>query len=107
MNVSAAAAKIAQVFTLHRRIYETCRTSIATATSEVIFDRLNYCLVTKTSASVAMNLPGLTSQRHSALISSESEKFQVCFSAVHYLKISPENLLKKALNNAENEKFQS
>ena len=32
--------------------------------------------------------PGLTSQRHSALISSESEYFQVCFSAVHYLKIS-------------------
>ena len=33
-------------------------------------------------------LPGLTSQRHSALISSDSEYFQVCFSAVHYLKIS-------------------
>ena len=32
--------------------------------------------------------PGLTSQRHSALISSNSEYFQVCFSAVHYLKIS-------------------
>ena len=32
--------------------------------------------------------PGLTSQRHSALISSDSEQFQVCFSAVHYLKIS-------------------
>ena len=32
--------------------------------------------------------PGLTSQRHSALISSDSEYFQVCFSAVHYLKIS-------------------
>ena len=28
------------------------------------------------------------SQRHSALISSDSEYFQVCFSAVHYLKIS-------------------
>ena len=34
------------------------------------------------------NWPGLTSQRHSALISSDSEYFQVCFSAVHYLKIS-------------------
>ena len=34
------------------------------------------------------NNPGLTSQRHSALISSDSEYFQVCFSAVHYLKIS-------------------
>ena len=34
------------------------------------------------------NKPGLTSQRHSALISSDSEYFQVCFSAVHYLKIS-------------------
>ena len=33
-------------------------------------------------------IPGLTSQRHSALISSDSEYFQVCFSAVHYLKIS-------------------
>ena len=33
-------------------------------------------------------VPGLTSQRHSALISSDSEYFQVCFSAVHYLKIS-------------------
>ena len=32
--------------------------------------------------------PGLTSQRHSALISSDSEYFQVCFSAAHYLKIS-------------------
>ena len=32
--------------------------------------------------------PGLTSQKHSALISSDSEYFQVCFSAVHYLKIS-------------------
>ena len=32
--------------------------------------------------------PGLTSQRHSALINSDSEYFQVCFSAVHYLKIS-------------------
>ena len=32
--------------------------------------------------------PGLTSQRHSALTSSDSEYFQVCFSAVHYLKIS-------------------
>ena len=32
--------------------------------------------------------PGLTSQRHSALISSDSEYFQVCFSAVHCLKIS-------------------
>ena len=32
--------------------------------------------------------PGLTSQRHSALISSDLEYFQVCFSAVHYLKIS-------------------
>ena len=30
----------------------------------------------------------LTSQRHSALISSDSEYFQVCFSAVHHLKIS-------------------
>ena len=30
----------------------------------------------------------MTSQRHSALISSDSEYFQVCFSAVHYLKIS-------------------
>ena len=35
-----------------------------------------------------MTSPGLTSQRHSALISSDSEYFQVCFSAVHYLKIS-------------------
>ena len=34
------------------------------------------------------NEPGLTSQRHSALISSDSKYFQVCFSAVHYLKIS-------------------
>ena len=34
------------------------------------------------------HIPGLTSQRHSALISSDSEYFQVCFSAVHYLKIS-------------------
>ena len=34
------------------------------------------------------NQPGLTSQRHSALISSDSEYFQVCFSAVHYLRIS-------------------
>ena len=34
------------------------------------------------------NKPGLTSQRHSALISCGSEYFQVCFSAVHYLKIS-------------------
>ena len=33
-------------------------------------------------------MPGLTSQRHSALISSDSEYFQVCFSAVHYLQIS-------------------
>ena len=33
-------------------------------------------------------IPGLTSQRHSPLISSDSEYFQVCFSAVHYLKIS-------------------
>ena len=33
-------------------------------------------------------IPGLTSQRHSALINSDSEHFQVCFSAVHYLKIS-------------------
>ena len=32
--------------------------------------------------------PGLTSQKHSALISSDLEYFQVCFSAVHYLKIS-------------------
>ena len=32
--------------------------------------------------------PGLRSQRHSALISSDSEYFQLCFSAVHYLKIS-------------------
>ena len=32
--------------------------------------------------------PGLTSQRRSVLISSDSEYFQVCFSAVHYLKIS-------------------
>ena len=32
--------------------------------------------------------PGLTSQRHSGLISSDSEQFQVCFSAFHYLKIS-------------------
>ena len=32
--------------------------------------------------------PGLTSQRHSALISSDSEQFRLCFSAVHYLKIS-------------------
>ena len=32
-------------------------------------------------------IPGLTSQRHSALISSDSEYFQVCFSAVQYLKI--------------------
>ena len=31
--------------------------------------------------------PGLTSQRHSALISSDSEELQVCFSTVHYLKI--------------------
>ena len=36
--------------------------------------------------------PGLTSQRHSALISSDSEYFQVCFSAVHYLKISEQRL---------------
>ena len=35
-----------------------------------------------------LRLPGLTSQRHSALISSDPEYFQVCFSAVHYLKIS-------------------
>ena len=34
------------------------------------------------------NRPGLTSLRHSALITSDSEYFQVCFSAVHYLKIS-------------------
>ena len=33
-------------------------------------------------------LPGLTSQRHSALISSDSGQFQICFSTVHYLKIS-------------------
>ena len=31
--------------------------------------------------------PGLTSQRHSVLISFDSENFQVCFSAVLYLKI--------------------
>ena len=37
---------------------------------------------------IERTLPGLTSQRHSALISSDSEYFQVCFSAVHYLKIS-------------------
>ena len=33
------------------------------------------------------NYPGLMSQRRSALISSDSEKLQVYFSAVHYLKI--------------------
>ena len=38
-------------------------------------------------------MPGLTSQRHSALISSDSEYFQVCFSAVHYLKISETALI--------------
>ena len=32
--------------------------------------------------------PGLTPQKHSALISSDSEYFQVCFCTVHYLKIS-------------------
>ena len=41
-----------------------------------------YCVTAQT------NNPGLTSQRNSALISSDSEYFQVCFSAVHYLKIS-------------------
>ena len=35
-----------------------------------------------------VNHPGLTSQRHSALISSDWEYFQVCFSAVHNLKVS-------------------
>ena len=38
-------------------------------------------------------LPRLTSQRHSALISSDSEYFQVCLSAVHYLKISETALI--------------
>ena len=33
------------------------------------------------------NLPGLTSRRHSALVSSDSEYLDVCFSAVHYLKM--------------------
>ena len=33
-------------------------------------------------------IPGLTSQRASALISSDSEMFQFWFSAVHCLKIS-------------------
>ena len=33
-------------------------------------------------------LPGLTPQRHPALISCDSEYFQVRFSAAHYLKIS-------------------
>ena len=41
-----------------------------------------------TAAPILAVLPGSTSQRHSALISSDSEYFQVCFSAVHYLKIS-------------------
>ena len=36
----------------------------------------------------ADDAPGLMSQRYSALISSDSEYFQVCFSAVHYLKLS-------------------
>ena len=40
-------------------------------------------------------IPGLTSQRHSALISSDSEYFQVCFSAVHYLKISEQRWKRK------------
>ena len=35
------------------------------------------------------------SQRHSALISSDSEYFQVCFSAVHYLKISEQRWKRK------------
>ena len=44
-------------------------------------------------------IPGLTSQRHSALISSDSEQFQVCFSAVHYLKISEQSWFR--LNSAD------
>ena len=42
--------------------------------------------------------PGLTSQRHSALINSDSEYFQVCFRAVHFLKISEQRWF---LNNSE------
>ena len=45
-------------------------------------------VIEKTRISLWALKPGLTSQRHSALISSDSEYFQVCFSAVHYLKIS-------------------
>ena len=51
------------------------------------------CLKTKEFflAFTLYSLPGLTSQRHSALISSDPEYFQVCFSAVHYLKISEQS----------------
>ena len=58
--------------------------------------------------------PGLTSQRHSALISSDSEEFQVCFSAVHYLKISETALFSSetalnfpVLNSADSEKIRA
>ena len=40
-------------------------------------------------------MPRLTSQRHSGLINSESENFQVCFSAVHYLKSSEQRRKQK------------
>ena len=42
-----------------------------------------------------LSFNGLTSQRHSALVSSDSEYFQVCFSAVHYLKISEQRWKRK------------
>ena len=49
---------------------------------------VNISVWSKYLLKICVELPGLTSQRHSALISSDSEYFQVCFSAVHYLKIS-------------------
>ena len=50
----------------------------------IVFDDQSKCV-----------LLGLTSQRHSALISSDSEQFQVYFSAVHYLKISEQRWKRK------------
>ena len=73
----------------------------------------------RTKVYLSAAVPGLTSQRHSALISSDSEYFHFCFSAVHYLKISEQRWVsavqhwkpnvseqrKSALNSADSELF--
>ena len=58
-------------------------------------NKLRSCAISRPPGCSDLKHPGLTSQRHSALISSDSEYFQVCFSAVHYLKISEQRWKRK------------